>query len=82
MRSYRDALPSGSYVVLCHFWGPAEEAPADRVFAGKMDQRFTGSTTGTGRFRTRAEFASFLEGLELVEPGLVMLHECGQKARR
>ncbi|WP_255520958.1 MULTISPECIES: SAM-dependent methyltransferase [unclassified Saccharopolyspora] len=40
-----------------------------------MQQRLTGSTTGTGRFRNRAEIAAFLDGLELVDPGLVMLHE-------
>ncbi|MBQ6644669.1 MAG: SAM-dependent methyltransferase [Saccharopolyspora sp.] len=75
MRAYRDALPSGSYVAVCHFWDPAEESPEDSAFAKEMQQRLTGSTMGTGRFRTRAEIAAFLDGLETVDPGLVMLHE-------
>lgn len=75
MRAYIDALPSGSYVALCHFWNPAEEDPELSEFASEVEHRFSGSSMGSGRFRTRATIASYLEGLELVEPGLVKLHE-------
>jgi S-adenosyl methyltransferase len=75
MKAYIDALPSGSYAALCHFWDPADENPELSAFAKDMEQRLTGSTMGSGRFRTRAEVAGFLEGMELVEPGLVNLHE-------
>lgn len=75
MRSYVEALPSGSYVALCHFWDPAEEDPEYSAFAKDMEQRLTQSSMGSGRFRTRQEISSYLEGLELVEPGLVRLHE-------
>ncbi|WP_028662976.1 SAM-dependent methyltransferase [Saccharomonospora halophila] len=75
MRRYVDALPSGSYVALCHFWDPQDEDPESSTFAGDMEQRLTGSSMGSGRFRTRDEIAAYLEGLEPVEPGLVRLHE-------
>ncbi|WP_199431471.1 SAM-dependent methyltransferase [Qaidamihabitans albus] len=75
MKTYVDALPSGSYAALCHFWDPAEENAEFSAFARDMEQRLTGSTMGSGRFRTRQEIRSYLDGLELVEPGLVMLHE-------
>jgi hypothetical protein len=75
MRTYINALPSGSYVALCHFWDPADEDPELSVFAKDMEQRMTGSTMGSGRFRNRREIEGFMEGLELVEPGLVNLHE-------
>ncbi|MQA09092.1 MAG: hypothetical protein GEU98_11210 [Pseudonocardiaceae bacterium] len=75
MRSYLDALPSGSYAALCHFWDPAEEDAELSEFAKDMEARLTESSMGSGRFRTRKQIESYLEGLELVEPGLVMLHE-------
>jgi hypothetical protein len=75
MQAYIEELPSGSYVALCHFWDPVDEDPELSAFAKEMERRLTGSTMGSGRFRTRAEIASYVEGLELVEPGLVNLHE-------
>ncbi|RNL85286.1 SAM-dependent methyltransferase [Halostreptopolyspora alba] len=75
MRTYVDALPSGSYVALCHFWDPAEEDAELSEFAKEIEHRFSTSSMASGRFRTRAEISSYVEGLELVEPGLVKLHE-------
>ncbi|MBB4929652.1 hypothetical protein F4561_000472 [Lipingzhangella halophila] len=75
MRTYIDALPSGSYVALCHFWDPADEDPELSEFAREVEHRFSTSSMASGRFRTRAEITSYFDGLELVEPGLVELHE-------
>lgn len=75
MQKYVERLPSGAYVALCHFFDAGEEAPDQSAFARQMQQRLLGSSMGSGWFRTRAEILSFLEGMELVEPGLVKVHE-------
>jgi hypothetical protein len=75
MASYIRALPSGSYVALCHFYDPGDEDPELSAFAKDMERRLSESSMGSGRFRSREEITSFLDGLELVEPGLVKLHE-------
>jgi hypothetical protein len=74
MARYIDALPSGSYVVLSHFYDAADGSRFSRV-AREMQQRFRESSMATGRFRTREEIASYFEGLELLEPGLVKLFD-------
>jgi hypothetical protein len=75
MQKYVERLPSGAYVALCHFFDAGEEDPDQSAFAQEMQQRLVGSSMGSGRFRTRAEILSFLEGMDLVEPGLVKVHE-------
>ncbi len=70
MAEYIDALPSGSYVAICHFFDP-ETPPELSELARKMEQVFAQSPLG-GVFRTRAEIEGMLSGLELVEPGLVL----------
>ncbi|MGH3625607.1 MAG: SAM-dependent methyltransferase [Sciscionella sp.] len=67
MREYIDALPSGSYVALSHFFDPEDE---HSEIARKMEDVFVHSPLGSGVFRTRARIESMLAGLELVEPGL------------
>jgi hypothetical protein len=70
MAAYIDALPSGSYVALSHFFDP--ETPSElSELARKMEHVFRHSPMGCGTFRTRAEIEGMLPGLELVEPGLV-----------
>lgn len=69
MQSYIEALPSGSYVAFSHFLDPENEHTAT---ARKMEEQFLKSPMGRGTFRTWAECAEFVEGLELVEPGLVL----------
>jgi SAM-dependent methyltransferase len=66
VRTYLDALPSGSYLFLTHFWanGTPEAAVIEEVLHGAHN---------TGRFRSREEIAGFFDGLDLVEPGLVNL---------
>jgi len=63
-----EALPSGSYVALSH--ATLDPLPADtqqRIAAFAVP----GAGHGTFRPRTRAKIASFLDGLKLVDPGLV-----------
>lgn len=70
MAAYIDALPSGSYVALTHFFDP--ETPSElSELARKMEYLFMHSPMGSGRFRTRTEIEGMFPGLELVEPGLV-----------
>jgi len=75
MAAYIEALPSGSYVALCHFYDPGDSDPEMSAFSRDMEKRLSGSSMESGRFRTREEISSYFEGLELVEPGLVKLHE-------
>jgi hypothetical protein len=70
MAEYIDALPSGSYVAISHFFDP-ETTPELSQLARKMEQVFLHSPMGSGKFRTRAEIEGMFPGLELVEPGLV-----------
>jgi SAM-dependent methyltransferase len=70
MREYVDALPSGSYVALSHFYDP--ETSEFSPLARKMEEVFIHSPMGSGAFRTRAQIESMLPGLELVDPGLVL----------
>lgn len=73
MASYIDALPSGSYVVLSHFYNPGDDDQGLAELATRLEGKFLHSPMGTGRFRSRAEIEEYFTGLELVEPGLVTL---------
>jgi SAM-dependent methyltransferase len=68
MREYVQALPSGSFVVIAHFFDP--ETPGLTELAQKMEQLFIHSPMGSGRFRTEREILAFVEGLEIISPGL------------
>ena len=68
MREYIAALPSGSYVALSHFLDPENEYSTT---AREAEEAFLHSPMGSGTFRTRVELLELLDGLELVEPGLV-----------
>ncbi|MDR7302792.1 SAM-dependent methyltransferase [Haloactinomyces albus] len=70
MREYIDALPSGSYVALSHFFDPETDEYSD--LARRMEETFLHSPMGTGVFRTRARIEGMFPGLELVEPGLTL----------
>lgn len=63
VEAYLSAVPSGSYLFISHFCDSGPEAR-------QAEQKFL-SLLGTGRFRTETEIATFFNGLELVEPGLV-----------
>ncbi|MEV6109780.1 SAM-dependent methyltransferase [Streptomyces sp. NPDC051940] len=63
--AYMAAVPSGSHLVISHFWDSGEEARTlEKTFL-----RFLGS----GRFRTQEEIEAYFDGLELLEPGVVPL---------
>jgi hypothetical protein len=70
MEEYVDGLPSGSYVVIAHFFDP-EDGGDDTDVARRLEDVFVHSPMGSGRFRTRAELDGLFPGLEMVEPGVV-----------
>jgi O-methyltransferase involved in polyketide biosynthesis len=63
-----DALPSGSYVFLHHLLaaGDEEAAAAEAILRQGV---------GRAQFRTPAQVAAFLDGLALVDPGVVTVAE-------
>ncbi|HWM04862.1 MAG TPA: SAM-dependent methyltransferase [Actinophytocola sp.] len=67
MREYIDALPSGSFVAISHFFDP--ETPEHSALARKMEDVFVHSPMGSGMFRTREQLMEFLPGLEIISPG-------------
>ncbi|OLR91646.1 SAM-dependent methyltransferase [Actinokineospora bangkokensis] len=67
MQTYIDALAPGSVVGISHFLDPEDERYTP--IAKKLEKVLL-SDMSTGRFRTRAEIAEMLPGLELFEPGL------------
>lgn len=66
VRSFREAIPPGSYVAIAH--GTIENVPASVI--EQLAQLYAG-TTNPAKARSRDEIAQFFEGLDLVEPGLV-----------
>jgi hypothetical protein len=62
------ALAPGSYVFIHHLLDSGDPAIADVQAALQAG-------LGRGQFRTRAEIAALFHGLELVEPGLVLVSE-------
>jgi hypothetical protein len=74
MRQYIDALPSGSYVAITHFFDPADGSEAHDM-AIELQHRFTQMGLGSGWYRTREEIASYFGDLEMIEPGLVELND-------
>ncbi|ATL71703.1 SAM-dependent methyltransferase [Nocardia terpenica] len=70
MQTYIDALPSGSFVAIAHFYDP--EVPGLSDLAVKMEDKFVHSPMRSGRFRTRAEIQAMFGDLDMVDPGLVL----------
>ncbi len=73
VKSYVGALAPGSYLVLLHHHNPDDGSEAAAVAASLQD-RF-GRTGLDTHYRSRAEIASFFDGLDLLEPGLTAPHE-------
>lgn len=67
VRRYRDALPPGSHVILSH--AAVEEQRNVRVGDAYR------SASAPFVARTREQVTSFLDGLEILDPGVVALHE-------
>jgi SAM-dependent methyltransferase len=68
MKEYVDALPSGSFVAVSHFFDPEDE---DSETARRMEDFFLHSPMGSGSFRTQKEIEDLFPGLEMVPPGVV-----------
>jgi len=68
MKEYVDALPSGSFVGLSHFFDPENE---DSATARRMEDFFVHSPMGSGTFRTQKEIEDLFPGLDMVPPGVV-----------
>ena len=69
MKQYIDALPSGSYVALSHFFDPQNE---DSELARRMENVFLHSPLGSGTFRTEEQILAMMPGLDLIDPGLTL----------
>jgi S-adenosyl methyltransferase len=67
---YIDRIPSGSYVVLGHGYDPG-----DGTLPPDLSEMYLNSDVGLGYFRSRPQLESFLDGLELVEPGLLAMSD-------
>ncbi|GAA5114534.1 hypothetical protein GCM10023320_11860 [Pseudonocardia adelaidensis] len=65
MRTFLEALPSGSFLFLSH--GTSDQHPE---WEGKIEAAYEKGEIPL-RLRTRSEIEPFFEGLELVAPGLV-----------
>jgi O-Methyltransferase involved in polyketide biosynthesis len=65
----REKLSPGSYLMSANFLDD------DEPRAKELERAFLEGGLGTGRFRTWDELAAFLDGLELVEPGLVYAND-------
>lgn len=74
MRTYIDALPSGSYVALTHWHDPADGGEGSGI-ARYIQNTFRESSMGSANFRSRDEIMALFDGLELVEPGLGLLRD-------
>ncbi|MGW6012218.1 SAM-dependent methyltransferase [Streptomyces sp. NPDC055210] len=64
VRHWRDHVPSGSHFFVSHFRSGDNQETEE---AEKVLQR----TFGRGRWRTDAEIATLLDGLEILDPGIV-----------
>jgi S-adenosyl methyltransferase len=64
------ALPRGSYLVVSH---PARDIQPDA--AAEAVRRYNKLVSVPQTRRTRAEVSRFFDGLELLEPGVVQLHQ-------
>ena len=66
MKQYVDALAPGSYVVFSHFFDP--EVPELTEIAKRIETILVNGPMGAGRFRTRPEIMTMLDGLDLIKP--------------
>ncbi|WP_037908627.1 SAM-dependent methyltransferase [Actinacidiphila yeochonensis] len=67
--AYRDALPSGSHLVLSHATGDFH--PLDGDFGEARDVYRDRGATATLTLRSHEQVSAFFDGFEPVEPGLV-----------
>ena len=65
-----DAVAPGSWLAVYH---PASDIDQDRV--GEAVRRVNARTAGSTTLRSHAEITRFFDGLRLLEPGLVQVHQ-------
>jgi hypothetical protein len=65
---FKDAMPSGSYLLASNFLDDDDPRARDAEHA-------ITSNFGTGRFRSWSEQRSYFDGLEMVEPGLLYAND-------
>lgn len=73
VRTYVDALPSGSFLAISHACNPRDGSEAARlstVMEDKFHEKFPSL-----RFRTPAEITALFDGLEILDPGVVRLYD-------
>ena len=70
VNAYKDAAAPGSALLLSHFCADEENRPV-RV----QTENILLSSLGSGRFRTRSEITAYFDGWDLVEPGVVPVHQ-------
>ncbi len=75
MRTYVDALPTGSYLAITHFWDPADEDPELSRKARELENKVREAGLGSGYWRKREQIEDMFAGLELLSPGLVRLDD-------
>ena len=68
VKTYMDAVPSGSYLVISH---PASDGGAPAAVASKGTARYNELVATKMTRRSREEVLRFFDGLEILEPGLV-----------
>jgi SAM-dependent methyltransferase len=68
MHEYVNALPSGSYVAISHFYDPQSE---DTAVTKALEDALAKGATGGATSRTHAEIMELFTGLDMVEPGVV-----------
>jgi hypothetical protein len=70
--TFRDALPSGSHVVISHVADlPDSQAEADRAEATREAVKVYEALAAPFVLRSRDQFAALFGGFDLVEPGIV-----------
>ena len=72
MQAYVDALPSGSYVAITHFFDPVDNGPLSAL-AAELEDIMVSGPMGSGYFRSREQIEAMFCGLEFVSPGLQLL---------
>ena len=67
---FMQAVPSGSYLAVSH---PASDV--DSRDAERAAQSYNQHVAAPMRRRSREEFGRFFDGLEIIEPGIVQMHQ-------
>ncbi|MGX7829443.1 SAM-dependent methyltransferase [Actinokineospora sp. 24-640] len=72
VRAWLDVLPAGSFLMLTHNWDPGHGEHS--ALARRLDAAFT-NTPLAAVHRSRTAISGYFDGLEMVDPGLALLHE-------